>query len=123
MKKNPLEWTVFGISLAVIIATAAVLIHAHATSGVQPPVIVVTVGETRPQAGGFAVALDVANQGDHTAQAVVIEVVVAGAGSTERNEIELAFVPHGSRRRAWVVFSSDPRGAVVKARVVGYEEP
>jgi uncharacterized protein (TIGR02588 family) len=53
----------------------------------------------------------------------MIEVVLSGVATTERNEVQLAFVPHGSRRRAWVLFTADPRGRTVKARVLGYEEP
>jgi uncharacterized protein (TIGR02588 family) len=123
MKKNPLEWTVFGASFALILATVAVLIHADVTSAHRPPVIVVRVGTAVAQAGGYAVPLDVANEGDTTAQAVRIEVVRSGSGLEERAAVELAFVPHGSRRRAWVTFSTDPAGSTVKARVVGYEEP
>jgi uncharacterized protein (TIGR02588 family) len=123
MKKNPLEWTVFGASFALILATIVVLIHADVTSARRPPVIVVTVGTPIAQAGGYAVPLDVANEGDTTAQAVQLEVALSGSGGEERAAVELAFVPHGSRRRAWVTFSSDPSGSTLKARVVGYEEP
>lgn len=123
MKKNPLEWSVFGVSLAIVVATVAILVRAHVTSADRPASIVVTVGVAMAQAGGFAVPLDVANHGDRTAQAVIIEVVLSGDGTEERTEVELAYVPHGSHRRAWVVFARDPRGGTVKARVFGYEEP
>ena len=123
MKKNALEWSVFGASLALVIATVAILVRAHVTSADRPAAIVVTVGAAVAQAGGFAVPLEVANHGDRTAQGVVIEVTLSGGVAEERNQVELAFVPHGSNRRAWVVFASDPRGGTVKARVVGFEEP
>ena len=123
MKKNGLEWSVFGVSFAIIVATVAILVRAHLTSADRPPAIVVTIGEPLAQAGGFAVPLDVANTGDRTAQAVVIEVILSRGGSDDRHQVELAFVPHGSHRRAWVVFPDDPRGGTLKARVIGYEEP
>jgi uncharacterized protein (TIGR02588 family) len=123
MKKNPLEWTVFAASFALIVATVVVLIYADITSAHRPPVIVVAVGTPVAQAGAYAVPLDVANEGDTTAQAVRIEVALSGSGVEERAAVEVAFVPHGSRRRAWVTFSTNPAGSTLKARVVGYEEP
>lgn len=124
MNKNPLEWTVFGVSLALIAATAAVLVHAHVTRGHRPAAIVVATGTPLAQSGGvYAVPLDVSNEGDTTAQAVTIEVELSGGGAEERSQVELAFVPPGSRRRAWVTFTHDPGNRSVKARVLGYEEP
>ncbi len=124
MKKNPLEWVVFGLSLALIAATAAVLVHAHLTSAQRPPMIVVTAGAPVSQAGGaYAIPLDVSNEGDITAQAVKIEVMLSGNGVNERSEVELAFVPHGSRRRAWVTFGRDPSNLALRTRVIGFEEP
>jgi uncharacterized protein (TIGR02588 family) len=124
MKKNPLEWAVFGVSLALIAGTAAMLVHAHVTSDDRPAAIVVTAGAPVTQSrGGYAVPLDVSNEGDTTAQAVVIEVTLSGRDVEERSQVELAFVPHGSRRRAWVMFTHDPQSLALRVRVVGYEEP
>ena len=123
MKKNPLEWTVFGISLALLAGVVGLLLHAHVTSGKQPPVLQVTLGQAIAQEGTYAVPLEVRNDGDTTAEAVVIEVVLSDAGIEERAETQLAFVPHGSRRRAWVTFQQNPEGRALRARVLGYQEP
>ena len=122
MKKNALEWTVFGISAALIAATVVILLHAHVTSAQRPPLLVVHLGEPMARGDGFAVPLEVSNEGDTTAAGIRIEVTLSGQEGEERSEVELAFVPRGSRRRAWVAFDRFPAGAL-RARVLGYEEP
>jgi uncharacterized protein (TIGR02588 family) len=119
-KKNPLEWTVFAVSLAVIATVVGVLVYTHATGGSQPPHLVVTLGAPVAQDGHHAVPLVIENRGDVTAENVQIEVTLSGR---ERAEVHIAFVPHGSRRRAWVTFREDPSGGHLQARVLGYEEP
>lgn len=122
MKKNALEWTVFGMSAALIAAAVITLLHAHVTNAQRPPLLVVHLGEPVAQGNGFAVPLDVWNEGDTTAAAVQVEVILTRQEGEERSEVELAFVPRGSRRRAWVTFARFPAGAL-SARVLGYEEP
>ncbi len=74
-------------------------------------------------AAGFAVPLDIRNEGDVTAESVQIEATLTMAGQVERSRVEVAMVPHQSRRRAWVSFSADPARGQLKVRAIGYEEP
>jgi uncharacterized protein (TIGR02588 family) len=123
MNKNPLEWTVFVVSLALIGAAAGLLVHQHVSGEHAPPSLAVTAGAPVQTAGAYAVPLDVRNDGDVTAEEVTVEATLTWAGGEARGETTLAYVPYRSSRRAWIVFTRDPRGGDLAARVVGYREP
>ena len=81
------------------------------------------IGTPEPRAGYFAVPIKAMNKGDHTAEGVHIEVVLAARGEEETGDFEIAFLPRRGSREAWVTFKSDPRSGALEARVLGYEKP
>ena len=123
MKKNTLEWTVFGLSLALIAGIVILLVHEHLAGENRPPSIAANVGEAVATSGGYAVPIDVRNDGDTTAEEVQVEGSLTWEGGSERGEAVLSFVPYRSERRAWIAFSHDPRNGKLEVRVVGYREP
>ena len=123
MKKNTLEWTVFWISLVLILAVATLLVYQEITGGDAPAALTARVGEARDTAGGYAVPIDVRNEGDTSAEDVRLQATLSWARGTETGEAVLPLVPYGSRRRAWIAFSHDPRDGEIKVRVLGYREP
>jgi uncharacterized protein (TIGR02588 family) len=123
IEKNALEWSVFAGSLALIALVVGVLSYAQITSGERPPSLRIVAGQPIPSGDDFAVPLDVFNDGDVTAEEVEIEVVLSAGGAEERSAVVIAFVPRGSKRRAWVGFKQDPSRAKLDTRVVGYREP
>lgn len=123
VQKNALEWSVFTVSLLLTAGVVFVLLYAHVTNENRPPAIRIVTGTPHPAGDGFAVPLDVFNDGDVTAEEVEIEVALSAGGAEERSAVTLSFVPHGSRRRAWVGFKQDPSNGKLDARVVGYREP
>ena len=123
MKKNTLEWTVFGVSLALIVAVVAVLLHQQFTGEGRPPSFVVTAGNAVETAGGYALPVDVRNEGDTSAEDVRLQATFESAAGTETGEALLPYVPYRSHRRAWITFSRDPRAGRVTVRVLGYREP
>ncbi|MGH9308618.1 MAG: hypothetical protein ACRD1U_04545 [Vicinamibacterales bacterium] len=122
-RKNWLEWAVFWTGLVLVGAVAAYLVYAAAVGGNRPPQLAVHIGAIEEVPGGFAVAVEVRNSGDVTAEAVVVEVRSNEGADHERGEVTLAFVPHGSTRRGWVTFPQRPDAGTLRARVLGYEEP
>ena len=122
LRKNWLEWLVFGAGLVLVSAALGYLVYDGATLGDAPPSIEVRLGEPEPRAQNFIVPVSVVNRGDRTAEGVKIEVVLRGAGE-ERGEFVLAFLPRGATREGWVAFRADPRLGRLEARVVGYEKP
>ena len=124
IEKNWLEWAVFALSAALIVAVIGFLIYESAAIGNAPPDIHVQVGVPEPRSGYFAVPITATNNGDHTAEGVHIEVVLRPAGGKEESgEVEIQFLPRRGSREAWVTFKSDPRAGTLEARVLGYEKP
>ena len=122
--KHPLEWTVFGISLVLVLGLIGFLIYDAATGGNAPPELVVRLGRAERNAGGYAVPVEVHNQGDETAEGVHVEVALEIPGQEpERADLEIAFVPRQSLRRAWVTFPVNPAAGRLTGRVLGYEVP
>jgi uncharacterized protein (TIGR02588 family) len=119
--KNWLEWTVFSISGAVIALVAAFLAYLAVMTGRQNPALVVTLGDPEQVPSGYAVPVTVTNTGDVTAEQVGIEVSLEGA--SDRGQLTIAFVPGGSRRHGWVVFTQEPAKERLRVRLVGYEKP
>ena len=123
VQKNWLEWSVFAVSAALIVAVIGFLIHESTTIGNAPPNIEVEVGAPEQRSGHFAVPVNVTNKGDHTAEGVHVEVVLRSGGKEESGEFEIAFLPRKGSREAWVTFKSDPRAGTLEPRVLGYEKP
>ena len=123
ISKNWLEWTVFGVSLALIALVIGFLIFETATMGDALPDIQLVTGTPEARTGYFAVPVEVKNKGDQTAEGVHIEVVLRSGGKEERADLEIAFLPRRGTREAWVTFKSDPRHGTLEARVLGYEKP
>lgn len=123
MKKNRLEWAVFAASLALIAGVVALLLHQHFTGGDRPASLVSTAGSAVETAGGYAVPIDVRNEGDRTAEDVRLHATLKWDAGVETGEALLPFVPYRSHRRAWIAFSRDPRGGTLTVRVLGYREP
>lgn len=124
LEKNPLEWAVFLVSLAVVLATVGFLAWDAATADGSSPDLHVELGLPEARSGAFAVPVTVHNRGDQTAEGVHIEVTLEIPGTPpETAGIEMAFVPRRSQREGWVTFRSDPRQGRLAGRAVGYEKP
>jgi len=124
-EKNPLEWIVFALGLALVLSTIGYLIYDAATLGDAPPSIEVRTGAPVQRPHNFIIPVSVTNHGDRTAEGVQIEVVLkSGSEELERSEFTVPFLPRRATREGWVAFQTDPRTAErVEARVAGYEEP
>ena len=123
MDKNLLEWTVFGVSVALIGLVVGLLLHEHLTTGDGPADIALTLGAPVAAGGRYAVPVEVRNGGDTTAEDVHVQVALTGGGEEETSEVTLPYVPYRSQRRAWVTFSRAPASGGLAARVLGYREP
>ena len=124
VEKNWLEWTVFGVGLALVAGTLGYLVYDGVTAAGDPPAVEVTLGEPRPTGHNFIVPVTVTNHGEETAEGVTVEVTLEAAGAPpERGELTLAFLPRRATREGWVTFRTDPRAGRLTPRVLGYEKP
>jgi uncharacterized protein (TIGR02588 family) len=122
LEKNTLEWTVFGIGLILVMATLGYLLREASTTNASPPDLVVHLGTPQRVTEGFQVPVTVVNRGDRAAEGVSVIVTLA---AKEREEVVLniAFLPHQSRREGWVTFRGDPRDGNLQVGPVVHASP
>jgi len=125
LEKNWLEWIVFAISLILVVGTLGYLVYDGTNTANSPPSFEFQLGQSQPQQNYFVVPVSVTNQGDETAEGVLIEVVLESDGTEQETaEFEIAFLPRQSTREGWVTFKTDPRTVdQMSARVMGFEKP
>ncbi|HVL40452.1 MAG TPA: hypothetical protein VM328_13765 [Fimbriimonadaceae bacterium] len=125
MNKNWLEWTVFGVSAALILAMASWLVYDWRTPKTDRPLLRIELGEPISDGDVHSVPVTMRNEGDVTAESVTVLVTLtARGGKEEQAELQVPFIPRRSVRNGWVHFHSDPTAAVSLApRVSGYEVP
>jgi uncharacterized protein (TIGR02588 family) len=123
-RKNWLEWTVFAIGAALILAITGYL----AVQAIGPPRrdvrIAVTFGSPEPGPLGYQVPLEVRNDG--TGPAVTVSVAVAlerGGAAAERASVLIDYLPARSRRTGRVMFRGDPGEGTLVVQGVSYAEP
>lgn len=124
LQKNWFEWMVFAVGLVLVVLTLGYLTYEGATMGSEPPSLEVRLGAPEQRAHNFIVPVTVKNHGDQTAGGIHIEVLMESGGEEKaRGELDIPFLPRHATREGWVTFDEDPRGAQLKARVLGYEKP
>ena len=122
--KNWLEWSVFAMSLGIVLASLAYLGVSAVRENNTPPDLRIFAGVPSESAGVHRVPLLIRNAGASTAESVRIEVLLLrGDEVVERAELDLPFVPRKSEREGWVTFRHDPRCCAVVTRAVSYESP
>jgi len=122
--KNWLEWLVFGLGLILCGGVAGFLIYEMATASPgESPHLEVTLGSPRAKGTHFEVPVTVRNRGDETAEGLTVEVRLTKGERAENSSFELPYVPPHSTRHGMVLFETDPVGAELRARPVGYENP
>jgi uncharacterized protein (TIGR02588 family) len=122
--KNRLEWTVFALSLMLVLGTLGFLALQVVESEAGPPDIVVRLGDPMPTQHGYLVPVQVTNSGRSTAEQVKIPVVLELAnGEREEAELDLAFLPRDSQRNGYVSFREDPARGTLAAGAIAFEVP
>ena len=124
LQKNWLEWTVFAVGLVLVVSALGYLLYAGVSMGDESPRIEVRLGTPEQRQSNFVVPVTVQNHGDETAASIRIEVVMETNGTEQsRGELDIPFLPRHATREGWVTFDQDPRGAQLRARVLGYQKP
>lgn len=125
IKKNWLEWSVFSVGLMLILLLVAYLAYEAITIGTEPPIIDVQLGAAETRSGLYVIPVTLRNNGDRTAEDVMIEVTLLNGGEeVETAELSIAFLPRQSTRNGWVTFTTDPATAArIESHVLGYQEP
>ena len=124
--KNWLEWIVFAIGCVLVLgAIGALGYQTWIAAPPKPPTIEVILGQAEAHAGHYAIPVRVANRGDETAEAVLVQVTLEMSdGKSEKSEFQIQFLPRNASREGWVIFETDPATAKkIRARPLGYAKP
>ena len=121
--KNALEWVVFAMSSALVIAMIAVLVMTAIGWEGRPPDLAAKLGEPELKDGVVTVAVEVTNHGDIAASDVEIEVVRSAGGEEQSSNVVLDFVPRHGTRRGQVSFPDATEVGSFKVAGIGFAEP
>lgn len=125
VEKNWLEWSVFAVSLVVLVFIFGFLGYDALTSENEQPDIQISLGAPEAHDGYYVVPVHFKNDGGQSVEDVQVEVSLMRSGQArETSSVTAPDLPRQSSREAWVVFSTDP-GEVdeLDARLVSYVVP
>lgn len=111
MKKNALEWTVFALGLALIVALAVYLAQEAIGGRGAKAELKVELGKPEKVEGGYQTRVRVENVGDEATMAVQVKVDDA--------DLDLDYVPRRSVREGFVVTEKPPK----EGRAVSWQAP
>ncbi len=111
MRKNPLEWSVFGLGLVLLVVLVGYLGRLAATSGKEEATFRVRLGTPTPVEGGYRTRVTVQNESGPTTRAVKVQV--------EDAELDLDYVPRHSTREGFVLTEKPPK----TGRVSSWQAP
>ena len=121
--KNALEWVVFGMSSALVVAMIGVLILTAIRWEGRPPELAATLGEPELKDGAVTVVVEVINRGDIAASDVEIVAVRSAGGEEQSASVVLDFVPRHGIRRGQVSFPDVTEAGSFKVAGIGFAEP
>lgn len=123
--KNRLEWTVFGISLMLVLAILLYLSYKAYVHQPSTPDLLVEYFHDPSANAPQHYRVVVENKGGETAEEVQVEVIIEREGAeVERAELRIAFSPKESKREGWVILKEKPmKSDTLVARIVSYKRP
>lgn len=121
--KNALEWVVFGMSSALVIAMIVVLIMTAIRWEGRPPDLEAKLGEPELKDRVVTVVVEVTNHGDIAASDVEIGVFRSAGGEEQSSNVVLDFVPRHGTRRGQVSFPNATEAGSFKVTGIGFAEP
>ncbi|MCC9169133.1 hypothetical protein [Pontibacter harenae] len=123
--KNKLEWTVFAISLGLVLSILGFLGYKIYKDQATPPDLYVEHVHDPSKLSPYRYRVVVHNVGGETAGEVTVELVLKkGEIVLEQAELAIAFVPKNSKREGWVNFVDNPALAdTIVNRVISYKRP
>lgn len=124
-QKNKLEWSVFAVSVLLLVGLVAYLTYESFVHKPSPPDLEVSYTKESSKRNPFAYKLILWNHGEETAEDVMIEAsLVRNDSVIERSQLQIAFSPKRSKREGWINFSTDPAQAdSIDVKVMSYKRP
>ena len=117
------EWTTLIIGVVLIVGLVGLVTFLYVSRGNRPPIIAATPldQEIRHQEGSYFLPIAVTNQGDQTAEDVMIQAeLAAGQEAPEMSEFTIDFLAGGETEEGMAVFSTNPLAGELTVDVVSF---
>ncbi len=121
--KNALEWTVFGLSAALVLATIGLLIFAEIRREDGPPRLVVMTGTPSLHGGRTVIPVTVTNRGGSVAENVNVRICIGTSDDRREAGFTIDYIPRSATRKGAVSFAGSDPDIVPDCRVLGYGCP
>ncbi len=121
--KNLLEWTVFAISTALVVAVLAFLATASLRVEDGPAEMRAEAGKPVAKDGWLRIPVMVRNDGHRVAANVEVRVTIGTGEAMHEAGFTVDFVPRGGSRTGAVSFKEMEEPLELECEVLGYEEP
>ncbi|PRY03388.1 uncharacterized protein (TIGR02588 family) [Pontibacter ummariensis] len=124
-KKNAFEWTVFWLSLLLVLTVLGYLGYKVYTYVPTTPNLRVEHRPAPIENTAYRYQVDLYNVSSETAEEAMIQVVLMKDGKEwEKAALTFPFAPQHSKREGWVIFQNNPAKAdSVVSNVVSYKQP
>jgi uncharacterized protein (TIGR02588 family) len=121
--KNWLEWTVFGISVALVSTILILLANAAVRTKVGPARLRAETGPAVAENGWLRIPVTITNDGENVASNVDVQVRIGSWEQQREAGFSIDFVPRGATRKGAVSFKGAQMPTDFECEVLGYEEP
>jgi uncharacterized protein (TIGR02588 family) len=118
------EWIVASVGLILVVSAVGFLLYQAVTQTSSSPYVRVQVESVAPLRGGYLVKIKIINDGDTTAEGLIVEGELRKDGRRiELSHTEIDYAPAHAEKQGGLFFSHDPRQGDLRVRALGYEEP
>jgi uncharacterized protein (TIGR02588 family) len=122
-QKNALEWSVFAVSLLLLLGVAGVLIYDLVWGDDTPPAFVVSVGEPTERGELLELPIIVENRGGQSARDLLVAITVRQSGGESTAELRLPLLPRRASDEAVVLLPRQGELQSVEGRVISFVQP
>lgn len=124
IRTHRVEWLTGLFSTLIVLAISGWMAVEAATTADRPPELSAHVLAIDPLPSGWRVTIQIRNEGDQAAAAVVVKAkLLDGETSIEDAETTFDYVAAGSTSRGGMIFESDPARHRLHIMPSGYTEP
>jgi uncharacterized protein (TIGR02588 family) len=119
------EWVSFGISTAILLAVAGLILFWWLTAPKGPPIIRISpAGDIRQVEEQFYVPFEVKNTGGSAADAIQARAELRINGQVvEQATQSFSFLSRGETEKGAFVFTQDPREGKLTMSITSYKQP
>lgn len=121
--KNALEWTVFGISLILVVGTLGWLVVAALQTDAGPARLQIHTGPPETADGRVTIPVTVKNDGGQVAESVEVRVTLGTGPARQEATFTIDYIPRDATRQGAVSFQATDEPATPESIVVGYSTP